>query len=60
MKNKLIKNIKQYNNPDIIHHGLIDDNRKIDKIYSDSQILFICSDFDGWGAVVNEALNHSY
>lgn len=59
LKNKLIKNIKQYNNPDIIHHGLIDDNRKIDKIYSDSQILFICSDFDGWGAVVNEALNHS-
>jgi glycosyltransferase involved in cell wall biosynthesis len=57
LKNNLQKEIKKINNSSIIYLGLIDKPSKIEELYTHSDILFIPSIFDGWGAVVNEAMS---
>ncbi|WP_026776869.1 glycosyltransferase [Polaribacter sp. Hel_I_88] len=57
LKEYLLGELKMINNKNIIFKGLINDNSKLEEYYSDSDILFVPSVFDGWGAVVNEALS---
>lgn len=53
----LLESIK--NNGNVKFLGLINDKKIIDSEYLNADILFLPSYFDGWGAVVNEALSKS-
>ncbi len=53
----LLESIK--NNEKVNFLGLINDKKIIDSEYLNADILFLPSYFDGWGAVVNEALSKS-
>ena len=57
LKSKLQNEIARINNKSINYFGVIDDPLEIENLYSNSDVLFIPSTFDGWGAVVNEALS---
>jgi glycosyltransferase involved in cell wall biosynthesis len=56
---KLEEKISLIGSDDIILEGLISKKTQLDKLYQKSDILFIPSYFDGWGAIVNEGLSNS-
>lgn len=52
--NEYLSNVKDRR---IDYLGLIKDPEQLEKIYECSNILFMPSVFDGWGAVINEAVS---
>ena len=53
-KNELLSNIKELSFID--YKGILP-NRKVQKLISENDLLVLPSKYDGWGAVVNEALH---
>lgn len=57
LKEDLLKTISCLKSSKIRYLGLIKDELKLMSIYKSADVLFIPSKFDGWGAVVNEAIS---
>jgi glycosyltransferase involved in cell wall biosynthesis len=57
LKNELIEYIKDFKTVKFL--GLISDVEAVNKYYKEADVLFLPSYFDGWGAVVNEAMAQS-
>jgi len=57
LKENLITSIAELSN--VNYHGLISDQNKLKDFYVKADVFFLPSIFDGWGAVVNEALSKS-
>lgn len=57
LKEHLHSSIKDYKS--VKYLGLINDSKILEEYYENSHVLFLPSYFDGWGAVVNEALAKS-
>jgi glycosyltransferase involved in cell wall biosynthesis len=57
LKNELLEKTKDIKNLNYL--GLINDSNVIENFYIEADIFFLSSYFDGWGAVVNEALSKS-
>lgn len=57
LEDQLLLKIKEIGSSNVTHMGLVSDKDRIRKILKRTDILFIPSYFDGWGAVVNEAIS---
>lgn len=57
LKNDLTAKISHL--ADVEYKGLVNDKSKIDNLYKKADVFFLPSYFDGWGAVVNEAISKS-
>ncbi|MFT4800283.1 MAG: glycosyltransferase involved in cell wall biosynthesis [Flavobacteriaceae bacterium] len=57
LKDNLLNSIDGLSN--VTFHGLVTDQNKLNDFYCKANVFFLPSIFDGWGAVVNEALSKS-
>ncbi len=57
LREKLVLNIK--NKSAVKYEGLIQNKEVLNSFYLNADVFFLPSYFDGWGAVVNEALAYS-
>ncbi|RQP13543.1 MAG: glycosyltransferase [Parapedobacter sp.] len=58
-KEQLIQKIQHISDPNIQYLGLIDNKKGVRELLKKTDIVFVPSYFDGWGAIVNEAISQS-
>lgn len=57
LKQELLKKISTKVN--ITYLGLVSEKKRLKMLLEETDILFVPSHFDGWGAVINEGISHS-
>lgn len=59
MKAELLEKMKKLKNPGIEYIGLLSNRGSVEDFLEKIDVLFVPSYFDGWGAVINEAIAKS-